>query len=711
MTLSRDMVLDSIGISELIVRENLAQPGRPTEADTTRYNSLITPAVAAYKAKHGKTARMILQQLLERYAASRGIAQDFEAQGMHHWGRRISEHAWAAITRKDEEGIHRNNKVSNYPQLYVLIDSHGIRFGLCYGFYVRDDSAMVTIVKSDQKIQDDIVRVLSDDRELKLHHQRYGEDVTSQSVEAAVGSRGGVAAGWSCSTQLAKVYERGAIPLDIETQITETFDKLLEVFKRVSEPVVAETSPEERTDATPAGPFWFVGAHWGDEGDQTRRFIHNGIWENNYRDRYIDDVKAITPGSHITIKATYTRKRRLPFDNRGHRVATMAIKAIGVVTRNLGDGRRLQVKWTECVPAREWYFYTNQHTVWRVNRDDPYKEALIDFVFGNKPQDYSWFRNAPFWKGRFGDLVGITDAEPPETQPPYSVNDIVSDGCFIERTELQSILRRLQEKKNLILQGPPGTGKTWLAKRLAFALIGRRDESKVKTVQFHPNLAYEDFVRGLRPGEDGKFENVDGPFLEMVDRALGDASSDHVIVIEEINRGNPAQILGEMLTLLETDRRTPAEALELTRRKCENERVFIPPNLYVIGTMNIADRSLALVDFALRRRFAFVDLEPRLGRAWRDWVAENCGIQAGILIDIERRLSALNAAITADRNLGKKFCIGHSFVTPPKGVSIADGYAWFKEVVKTEIGPLLEEYWFDLPERARDVREEMMAGL
>ena len=144
---------------------------------------------------------------------------------------------------------------------------------------------------------------------------------------------------------------------------------------------------------------------------------------------------------------------------------------------------------------------------------------------------------------------------------PYSVDDILTDGCFVAREKLEKILERLRTKKNLILQGPPGTGKTWLAKRVAFALMGQRDDSKVRPVQFHPNLSYEDFIRGWRPAGDGKLTLEDGPFVEMVNAAAKDATSRYVVVIEEINRGNPAQIFGEMLTLLEVDKRTPNEAI------------------------------------------------------------------------------------------------------------------------------------------------------
>ena len=306
-----------------------------------------------------------------------------------------------------------------------------------------------------------------------------------------------------------------------------------------------------------------------------------------------------------------------------------------------------------------------------------------------------------------------SSSEVKETAPPftsYSIDNILTEGCFLQREKLETILHRLRDKKNLILQGPPGTGKTWLAKKLAFTMISERDEDKIRPVQFHPNLSYEDFVRGWRPSGDGKLDLVDGPFLQMINTAKGDPESKYAIIIEEINRGNPAQIFGEMLTLLESDKRNEAEALELSYRKREGERVYIPENLYVIGTMNVADRSIAMVDFALRRRFAFVDLEPIFDSVWRDWVHDQCKIDEEFLSQVEDRMKTLNKQIAEDSNLGAQFRVGHSYVTPSAG-EIDDSREWFKQVVETEIGPLLDEYWFDALDTAQKAREQLLEGL
>lgn len=782
-------------------------------------------------------------------------------------------------------------------------------------------------------------------------------------------------------------------------------------------------------------PCWFVGASWDDE-DQTQRFIDEGIWENGYDDKYLQDVKSIKPGDRIAIKSTYTRKNNLPFSNRGNNTASvMGIKAVGVVTRNKKDGKRIEVEWKQTFsPAKEWYFFTGRNTIWKVEPGEWMPEALIKFTFEDTPQNYKKFANHSFWKERFGDIPeedvrfkwtgfyeevanalseyrhnraalvtwiqetadkfdlsyiqgkdledvdpftvigmfnrGMTDenrkkvatelasflsvdvAVPdsfeaipilnnqkswffagkdkikdddidnlwalfelakefadekteddgvqfiklynqvasqngvrwnltmglywirpwffptlesqsqeylvslsikpelngpkksctgndylllrdnlllrfaeeafpvhsfpelslhawqkptqkkvgqsitwknavlsrvkdlclskgspdftrqefqglylddlgdmfPDNKTPhlkvdqqmqvlrdegelefvtggqyqwlgfddgdvetvteveikaedYGIENIIKDGCFLPQSTLENMLSRLKNKKNIILQGPPGTGKTWLGKRLAYALIGQKQPAFIKAVQFHPNLSYEDFIKGWRPSGDGQLSLCEGPFLDTVRQAQQNPKNKYVVVIEEINRGNPAQIFGEMLTLLEADKRTPSEALELSYRQEGDEPVYVPENLFVIGTMNVADRSLALVDLALRRRFAFINLKPIFGKPWRDWVNSKTEIDVKHLETIENRMLELNTVIENDDRLGVQFQVGHSYVTPAFDSEITDVGNWFKQVVETEIYPLLEEYWFDDPKKAAQQKEALLKPL
>ena len=721
-------------------------------------------------------------------------------------------------------------------------------------------------------------------------------------------------------------------------------------------------------------PAWFVGATYNGRDDQLPRFLRESSWENGYNDRYLDQVRAMQAGDRIAVKAAYTKKHNLPFDNRGQTISVLAIKAVGTILENPGDGRRLKVNWQPLESAKEWYFYTNRGTVWRVEAGSWEAEALLSFTFSGKAQDIDRFRNAPAWRARYGDLparfgwttfyqafadrlldyrgrraellagiralkleglgllegdrfadgstgflrdicpfttmglfnrglkdnnrraiaealgklIGVVEPVPqtfegipllnnqrswlfpyeksrpadqienlwevfarglaladgaeeadrdafaaaynrasagyavgwnlscglywarpwnfatldsgsrsyissrlqipiglgghkkrssgqdylairdrllacfpledcpvhsfpelslaawgyapsetgpeddeeevliqpmsssavapdssPTAVPPYTIDHILEEGCFLDRSALENMLDRWEVKKNLVLQGPPGTGKTWLARRLAFALVGQRDESKVRPVQFHPNLSYEDFVRGWRPSGDGRLSLVDGLFMEAVRAARADATTKIVVVIEEINRGNPAQIFGELLTLLEAGKRNPREALQLCYPDpVDGQRrpVYLPENLYVIGTMNLADRSLALVDMALRRRFAFVSLEPRLGESWRRWVVEQGRVDPGLATEIERRILALNQRITADHRLGSQYRVGQSFVTPTAPLAQGGTRTWFLQVVETELQPLLEELWYENPDEAGRAVAELRQG-
>lgn len=313
-----------------------------------------------------------------------------------------------------------------------------------------------------------------------------------------------------------------------------------------------------------------------------------------------------------------------------------------------------------------------------------------------------------------GPKAGMTD----KIQPPAETGDILSnahldeyfEGCFLSRETIRQMLTRLIAKKNLILQGPPGTGKTWLAKRLAYALAGEKDSDRVGAMQFHATLSYEDFVCGWRPTGDRTLELIDGPFLEYVTKAQ-ENSAHHVMVIEEINRGNPAQIFGEMLTLLEADKRVPGEALRLCyQKKGQSRKIYIPENLYLIGTMNIADRSLAIVDFALRRRFAFFNLHPAFDtKVWKNWMIQKANLESEFIEIVAQKMTHLNEEIAKDQSLGSQYVIGHSYFTSDKPISKHKD--WYEAVVDTEILPLLREYWFDNPAKALDAVKELRAGI
>jgi len=269
---------------------------------------------------------------------------------------------------------------------------------------------------------------------------------------------------------------------------------------------------------------------------------------------------------------------------------------------------------------------------------------------------------------------------------------------------LDGVLARLRRKKALILQGPPGVGKTFVARRLAFALMGERDERRVATVQFHPSYGYEDFVQGFRPSRTG-LERRDGVLHQFARLARNDPSRDWFFIIDEINRGNLAKIFGELLMLIESDKRGPEHAIPLTYSEGPEEKFFLPKNLYFIGTMNTADRSLAMVDYALRRRFAFVTVEPAVDSPeFAGWMKKR-GASEALIARIRRNVGELNAVIEKERDLGPGFRVGHSFFCPQEGDRPDE--LWYREVIAGEIQPLLEEY-FDSGDRVRKLVADLL---
>jgi len=292
--------------------------------------------------------------------------------------------------------------------------------------------------------------------------------------------------------------------------------------------------------------------------------------------------------------------------------------------------------------------------------------------------------------------------------PPYTKADALAE-LFSTAAELDAALAGLRRRRALLLQGPPGTGKTYLARRLAWLLLGAQDESRVELVQFHPSYGYEDFMLGFRPGPKGQFQLVPGVLPLLCQRAAQDPEQLYFLLIDELNRGNVARIFGEFLLLLEPGQRGPAHALRLPYAPPEAPRFFVPENLYVIGTLNLADRSLAPLDYALRRRFAFVGMTPQLGAPLRQLLTAS-QVPAPLIALLAERMAALNHVIAADPELGPDFEIGHSYFCAPP-TQPAEASAWLRLIFEQEIGPLLADYWREQPDKATAQLRRLLEGL
>jgi ATPase associated with various cellular activities AAA_5 len=314
---------------------------------------------------------------------------------------------------------------------------------------------------------------------------------------------------------------------------------------------------------------------------------------------------------------------------------------------------------------------------WECSRQSPMK-TLTDIT---SYTDYVDQLNL-FFEGE-----ALDDIEAVETVYPQYDKAKFLESVYIDERSYNTLVSLVETKKNVILQGAPGVGKTFAAKRLAYSMMGVKDQNRVMMVQFHQSYSYEDFIMGFRPSENG-FKLKHGVFYEFCKRAEVDSDNAYFFIIDEINRGNLSKIFGELFMLLESDKR----GVELQLLYAD-EKFSIPENLYIIGMMNTADRSLAMLDYALRRRFAFFDLKPAFeSDGFKSYQHSLNNDKFNKLIEC---IKQLNLAIKSDETLGAGFCIGHSYFCDLDKSETYEREDSLSRIVEFELIPLLNEYWFD----------------
>ena len=319
-------------------------------------------------------------------------------------------------------------------------------------------------------------------------------------------------------------------------------------------------------------------------------------------------------------------------------------------------------------------------------------DALTEII-GKEDGDVKELKNQRSYVNKYRDFLKYC-ADQKEKVSDASVEYNFADDPdkpFISEEKFDEIVELLFRKKNIILQGAPGVGKTFLARKIAYQLIGQMKDENIETVQFHQSYSYEDFMQGIRPTTSGEFKVRNGIFYDFCERAKEKSEETFVFIIDEINRGNLSKIFGELMMLIESDKRSPRYALKLTYSKEDSPKFYVPENVYIIGCMNTADRSIAIVDYALRRRFAFCSIEPELGDSFKAFL---CSELSKERVDkICNKLNRVNAIIRDSSSLGKGLEIGHSYFCQIS--SVDDESEWWKSICKYELFPYLQEICFE----------------
>ncbi len=272
---------------------------------------------------------------------------------------------------------------------------------------------------------------------------------------------------------------------------------------------------------------------------------------------------------------------------------------------------------------------------------------------------------------------------------------------FFSEEFFNNIIATLKVKKNIILQGPPGTGKTFISKKIANKIAGKKEN--IFSIQFHQSYSYEEFVIGYKPNSEGNFAIQKGSLIQICEKAQQNESENFVMFIDEINRANISKVFGELLSLIENDKRGPENAVKILYS--ENDMNFyIPSNLYFICAMNTADRSLKMVDYALRRRFSFFEFKPEFNKPEFKNFLKDKNVNAKTIDRIVNNISKVNQQISDDNfELGDGYCIGHSYFCPKGNLSDSFGDQWYEQIIEYEIKPLINEYYFDKPDQASEL--------
>lgn len=458
----------------------------------------------------------------------------------------------------------------------------------------------------------------------------------------------------------------------------------------------ASTLADDDVDST---RYWIYSP--GDNACKWDEFYKAGIMAIGWHE--IGDLSTFSSKDEMKKRLKETRGQQYSYKNAAHATWQFAndIKPGDVVFVKKGMykviGRGVVTSDYQYNPEYEDEEYCNIRAVnWTHNGewDHPGQAVMKTLTDITSYTDYVEKLNSLF----MDDVADVEEIE--TTYPPYDVEKFLEE-VYMDKSDYDTLVGLIRNKKNVILQGAPGVGKTFAAKRLAYSMMGKKDQERVMLVQFHQSYTYEDFIEGFRPTSVGSgFEIKKGSFYNFCKKAEEDLENEYFFIIDEINRGNLSKIFGELFMLIESDKR--GNYLQLLY---SDEKFTVPSNVYIIGMMNTADRSLAMLDYALRRRFAFYTMNPGFNSAgFRSYRANLASNKMDNLIAC---VENLNSVIAADDSLGEGFCIGHSYFCNIKAIDDTV----LSSIVEYELIPLLKEYWFDESVKVKDWSSNLRSAI
>ena len=658
---AKGMISEIIAINKVIVDKGLDKLLPRTKEMQEAYNIFVKPLLNDFRSKWGKTERTYIKEILEN--SDYRNYSNLKIKTFGNWGRKINPYIWASIFIKNE-----SNSASDSLQLYILINSEGLKFGFDYGDRVDNNDNSVKDIQEDENSQQVILDAINkNDLDVIVTEAGSPNIIFNHNRNENIINTKNDFKNWKNDIHLIKNYTKENIPNDIENEIQVVINSFL--------PLCKNQNINNIKDAT---GYWLYSAgrnakDWKNQFDNSFMSIDydapDNLKEFTTRDELDKMVEEYDLGSYNTSMALWQFANEI-------NVGDIIISKQGR-SKYLGYG----------IVSSEYIFDENKseyrHTRkvnWKKSGEWKPKDMLPMKTLTNITQ-YSDYVE------RLKDKIGIQSNRTNEIEVEFSV-DKVLESVFISKEDFQNIIDILSTKKNIILQGSAGVGKTFIAKKIAQGLQEDYSEDRIEMIQFHQSYSYEDFIQGYRPNKDS-FELKNGIFYEICERAKKDTSIPYFLIIDEINRGNLSKIFGELMMLIEADKRGEKNKIKLAYSS--KDQFYIPDNLHIIGTMNTADRSLTIVDYALRRRFAFIKMRPKFNEQFEAFLLKK-GISKDIISSITDKMTTLNNFINADESLGDGFEIGHSYFCSYKS---GEHNKWLSNVFKYEIIPLIEEYWFD----------------